>query len=393
MGSYAGPGTVMEYPCHDNGTKKAEGRQAENRNIEEKIMKKKAGMFAAAFASALLLTGCGDKEFIKDIKASDYVTLGNYMGIEASAQAPYVQDGLVDYYIENQYLTPNMLTREEAGRAVEEGDTANIDFVGYQDGEAFAGGTGQGYNLTIGSGQFIEGFEEGLIGVEIGETVSLDLTFPDPYDGNPDLSGAPVVFDVTVNGILPELTDEFVQSLGIGSCQTGQELKDLVYDLYYQSAVADYENEIEMIMSSTIMAGCTFKKEPPAGLVERYETSIEVTQNRQAANSGMTLSQYMQVTTGLDEAGYRAEFKKAATEMAQRYIMYQAIADIEGLTPTEEEVQKEIDTMVQIYGYTSEAELLQQENRENISEDLMRKNVVAFLMENGNIQQTGTNAE
>ncbi len=353
-------------------------------------MKRKTYLFAAAFVSAVLLTGCGDKEFLKDIKAGDYVTLGNYKGIEASADAPSVQDGLVDYYIEQQYLTPNMLTREEAGRAVLEGDIVNIDFVGYQDGEAFAGGTGQGYNLTIGSGQFIEGFEEGLIGVEIGEQVSLDLKFPDPYESNPDLSGAPVVFDVTVNGILPELTDEFVQSLGMNGCQTGQELKDLVYDLYYQNAVANYENEIEMIMSSTIMAGCTFKKEPPSGLVERYEKSIEVTQSRQAANSGLTLSQYMQITMGLDEAGYQAEFKKAATEMAQRYIMYQAIADIEGLTPTEEEVQQEIDTMVTVYGYASEEELLEQESREGIGEDLMRKNVVAFLMENGNIQQIDT---
>lgn len=146
-------------------------------------MKKKISILAATLVSAVLLTGCGDKEFIKDIKAGDYVTLGNYKGIEASAKAPSVQDGLVDYYIEQQYLTPNMLTKEEAGRAIEEGDIVNIDFVGYQDGEAFAGGTGQGYNLTIGSGRFIEGFEEGLIGVEVGETVSLDLTFPDPYKG------------------------------------------------------------------------------------------------------------------------------------------------------------------------------------------------------------------
>lgn len=349
-------------------------------------MKKKVGIFAAMLVSVVLLGGCGDEEFLKDIKASDYVTLGNYVGIEASAQAPSVPDGQVDYFIEQQYLTPHMLTREEAGRAVEEGDIVNIDFVGYQDGEAFAGGTGQGYNLTIGSGQFIEGFEEGLIGVEIGEKVSLDLTFPDPYNGNPDLSGAPVVFDVTVNGILPELTDEFVQSLGVSDCQTRQELEDWVYDLYYQEAQADYSNEIEMILSDKIMAGCSFKKEMPEALVDRYQQSINASMSAQAAQYGMQLADFMQMQ-GFDEEGYRAEFRKAATEMAQRYVMYQAIADIEGLTPAEEVVQKEIDTMVAVYGYASEEELLQQESRENISEDLMRKNVVAFLMENANIQK------
>lgn len=353
-------------------------------------MKKEIKMLAAFLGTVIFLTGCGSKEFLKDIKAGNYVTLGNYMGIEASAQAPYVQEGSVDYYIEQQYLTPNMLTKEEAGRPVSEGDTANIDFAGYQDGVAFAGGTGKGYNLTIGSGQFIEGFEEGLIGVDIGETVSLDLAFPDPYPSNPDLSGVPVVFEVTVNGILPELTDELVQSLGVGSYQTVQELKDWIYDLYYQDALAAYENEIEIILSDKVMAGCTFKKEPPEALVDRYQKSINASMALQASQYGMQLAEFMQAAQGLDEEGYRAEFRKAAVEMAQRYIMYQAIADAEGLTPTEEEVQEEIDTMAAVYGYASEEELLQQESRENISEDLMRKNVMAFLKENGNIQKMET---
>lgn len=354
-------------------------------------MKKKAGMIAAMLVTAVVLTGCGDKnkEFLKDIKASDYVTLGNYMGIEASAKAPSVAEGQVAYDIEQQYLTPHMLTKEEAGRAVQEGDIVNIDFVGYQDGVAFPGGTGQGYNLTIGSGQFIAGFEDGLIGVEIGEQVSLDLTFPDPYEGNPDLSGAPVVFDVTVNGILPELTDEFVKTLGITSCQTVQELEDWVYSLRYQEAQAEFSNEVEMILSDKILAGCSFKKEMPEGLVNRYQQSITASMTMRANSYGMQLADFMQMQ-GYDEAGYRAEFQKAAVEMAQRYVMYQAIADTEGLMPTEEEVQQEIDSMVTIYGFASEEELLRQESRENISEDLMRKNVVAFLIDNGNIQQTET---
>lgn len=355
-------------------------------------MKKKTGMFAAALVSAVLLTGCGEKEFLKDMKASDYVTLGNYKGIEASAQAPSVEEGLVDYYIQQQYLVPNAVTEEVTGRAIEEGDTANIDFVGYHDGTAFEGGTGS-TDLVIGSGRFIPGFEEGLIGVNAGEQVSLDLTFPDPYTGNPELSGEPVVFEVTVNSIsketLPELTDEFVKSLEAGSCQTVQELKDWVYDLYYQNAQANYTNEIEMILSDKILAGCTFKKEMPEALLDRYEQSITASMTMQAGSYGMQLADFMMLQ-GLDEEGYRAQFREAATEMAQRYVMYQAIADIEGLVPTEEEVQQEIDTMVEVYGYASEEELLELESRENISEDLMRKNVVAFLMENGNIEATET---
>lgn len=162
-----------------------------------------------------------------------------------------------------------------------------------------------------------------------------------------------------------------------------------MYSLRYQEAQAEFSNEVEMILSDKILAGCSFKKEMPEGLVNRYQQSITASMTMRANSYGMQLADFMQMQ-GYDEAGYRAEFQKAAVEMAQRYVMYQAIADTEGLMPTEEEVQQEIDSMVTIYGFASEEELLQQESRENISEDLMRKNVVAFLIDNGNIQQTET---
>ena len=145
-----------------------------------KMMKKRVGVLAAVLASATLLTACGSKEYLKDIKASDYVTLGNYMGIEAQAEEPVVEDGLVDMYLQ-YYILPSYTTTEEVtGRAVQTGDVVNIDYVGYHNGEAFQGGTAEGYDLTIGSGQFISGFEDGLIGANVGDQVSLNLTFPDP---------------------------------------------------------------------------------------------------------------------------------------------------------------------------------------------------------------------
>ena len=116
-------------------------------------------------------------------------------------------------------------------RAVETGDTVNIDYTGYIDGEVFDGGSATGAPLTIGSKRFIEGFEDGLIGAEIGESVTLNLNFPDPYDPNPDLSGVPVVFEVKVNSIgkqiVPELTEDFVKSLNIEGVGTEKELKSI----------------------------------------------------------------------------------------------------------------------------------------------------------------------
>ncbi len=361
-------------------------------------MKRKICVVAAVLASSLFLTACGSKEYLKDIKAEKYVTLGAYTGIEATVNKPEVPEGAVDNYIRDNYLAPKAEKVPVTGRAVQEGDVANIDFVGYHDGTAFDGGTGTGFDLTIGSGQFIEGFEDGLVGAEIGETRSLNLTFPDPYNGNPDLAGEDVVFEVTVNGIseskAPTLTDELVKQLGeegynTGGAQTAQELNDYVYNLYDQAAQSTYDNEIETAMASTIMENSTFQ-DPPEEMVERFITSIENNMSARASSIGMSLAQYMQLYQGLDEAGYRTLFDEEGVRMAKQYIMYQAIADKEGLVPTEEEVAGEVSALMTIYGYASEEELQKSVDMESLKEDLMRKKVVAFLKENGNIQETAT---
>lgn len=355
------------------------------------VMKKKVGVLAAVLSAATLLTACGNQEYLKDITASDYVTLGNYIGIEAQAEEPVVADGIVDMYLRYYILSPYITTEEVTGRAVQEGDTVNIDYVGYQDGVAFEGGTGEGYDLTIGSGAFIDGFEDGLIGANVGDQVSLDLTFPDPYENNPDLAGAPVVFEVTVNSIsvekLPELTDEFVQSLGITDCSTEQELRDYIYNYFYQSAVQNYDSTIEETIQDTVMAGCTFK-EPPKEMVARVRQSIEDSMTAQAESMGLTLEEYMKNYYGMDEKTYQEQFDSEALASTQSYIMYQAIADVEGLNPTDEELQEEIDYRVEAYGYESEEAYRESTDVEVLREYLMRQNVVAFLKENGNITTT-----
>lgn len=350
---------------------------------------------AMALVSSLLLTACGSKEYLKDIKAEKYVTLGNYMGLEAVVEKMEVPDGAVESFIEDSFLASRAERVPVSGRPVQDGDTVNIDFTGYQDGVAFEGGTGENFELTIGSGQFIDGFESGLIGAEEGEQVSLDLSFPDPYSRNPDLSGAPVVFEVTVNSIsenkLPELTDELVVQLGaegynVGGCQTAAELREWVNGLYEQSAQSTYDNEVETALASAVMDNSTFKKVPEE-MVERFTKSVENTMNARAASVGMTLAQYMQEYQNLDEAGFRAAFQENVERMAKQYIMYQAIADREGLAPTEEEIAGEISALMEVYGYASEEELRKSVDMEAFREDMMRKKVVAFLIENGNIHE------
>lgn len=347
------------------------------------------GMTAiAALAAAALLTACGSKEYLKDIKAADYVTLGNYIGVEASATEPSVSDGLVDMYIEN-YLLPSMAETEEVtGRAVQDGDTVNIDFVGYMDGETFDGGSSEGYELTIGSHAFIDGFEEGLVGTNIGDTVSLELSFPDNYQ-NADLAGKPVTFEVTVNSIgvkkAPELTDELVQTMGIADCTTVQGLRDYIYQYFYDSAAEEYNNKIEAEITDTVMADCTFK-EPPADLVDRLYQNIVDAVTTQASVSGMTLAEYMQQYYQMDEAAYTESFRSDALNLAQQSIMFQSIADAEGLNPTDEQVQAEITNRVQTYNYESEEAYRESNDVELLKEQMMERNVMEFLKENANIQ-------
>ena len=152
---------------------------------------------------------------IEDLDIDEYITLADYQNMKVSAFKPVVDDAAITEYIDRELLVGRIMDR-----AVEEGDVTDIDFVGKKDGVAFDGGTASGYKLTIGSGGFIEGFEDGLIGVMPGETVDLNLTFPDPYQKNPDLAGQEVVFTVTVNGIegsakYETVTPEELEMLGL----------------------------------------------------------------------------------------------------------------------------------------------------------------------------------
>lgn len=198
-------------------------------------MKKKTLGLLAAILSVCMLAGCGAKDTgdgtgaatdagtestaLKDMDVDKYVTLGEYKGLAVSVDTVEVDEDEWDTLVNNVYY--GNITAENGGimdRAVETGDTVNIDYEGKKDGVAFDGGTAQGYDLTIGSGNFIAGFEDGLIGVMPGETVDLDLTFPENY-GNSDLAGQAVVFTVTVNYIQPaqdgEFSDEIISNFGI----------------------------------------------------------------------------------------------------------------------------------------------------------------------------------
>ena len=159
-------------------------------------MKKKTALLLAG----VLACSAAPRGVFREQASNEYVTVGGYKGIEVDkvSDKQEVDDEDIDNYIgsvQQQNLT------EVTDRPVQEGDIANIDFVGKMDGQEFDGGSGQGYDLTIGSGQFIDGFEDSIIGHNTGDTFDWNGSFPDPYSANPDFSGKPVTFTITVNSI------------------------------------------------------------------------------------------------------------------------------------------------------------------------------------------------
>lgn len=343
-------------------------------------MKKKIVLLAGIMAVVSMLTACGgsnDKAYLDGIKAKDYVKLGEYKGIEVTQAQPEVTEEYRDSYI-------SYLLKMNPDRGVIDGDTVNINYVGTKDGVAFDGGTANGSNLTIGSGQFIPGFEEGLIGAKIGETKDLNLTFPENYK-NADLAGKAVVFNVTINSIMAaeaqELTDAYVQTLGI-ECNTVAEYKEFVDKMLMEQEQLSYDQNVEMAISDAVITKCEFTKEPPQEMVDRYSETLTKNLTAEAQSYGKTLEEYMMLYFGMDASTYKEEMNNQGKKSAQQSIMFQAIADAENLNITDDELQSEMETMATDAGYDSVDEFKKIVDDKGYKEYMMIEKVMELLKEN-----------
>ncbi|MBO7352750.1 MAG: FKBP-type peptidyl-prolyl cis-trans isomerase, partial [Lachnospiraceae bacterium] len=227
-------------------------------------MKKKFTAAALVLCLALVLGACskGNANVITGYKSGD-VTLGQYKGVEYSPLSTEVTDEDIQKKIDS-FLNSNQEKVEITDRTdVRDGDVTSIDFTGYMNGETFEGGTGTDYPLTIGSGQFIDGFEDGLVGVNVGETVDLALQFPDPYQNNPDFAGKPVTFTVTVNGIYTMVTPEFTDELVADKTDynTTAEYRDYVASQLKTQLESDAQSSKEYDIVKKVIENSTFKKD------------------------------------------------------------------------------------------------------------------------------------
>ncbi len=348
-------------------------------------MKKSAVLLLVSAMVAGALSGCGkadDAKYLKDIKVDKYVTLGQYKGIEVSLTDVEVTDEEVETNITN-ILANNPMPVAVTG-AAEAGHEVNIDYVGKKDGVEFEGGTAEGTTVVLGSTGFIEDLDKGMIGMKAGEVKDIPVTFPEGYH-NPDLAGQPAVFTVTMHSVTsyPEakLTDEYVSWLTMEEQTNVAGFKTYLKEAITENAQAAYDNEKFSLVAEAVIGNCTFKK-LPQGLVGRMQEAITNNITAYASMYGMDMGTYllnMQAMT----ADQNAEEVVAgmAEESAKNYLAYQAIANAENMSVTDEEVAEEIVKLAESAGVTVE-EYEATLDKDGYKEYLMIEKVSQFLIDN-----------
>ena len=287
----------------------------------------------------------------------DYVMLGEYQNltVEEEPKAEVTEED-VDSYIERQLINNYDPVEVTEDRAVQENDTVNIDYAGYLDGEAFDGGTAQDQDLLIGSGSFIDGFEDGLIGHKKGETVSLDLTFPEDYSPNPDLAGQAVVFEVTINSISEPaaLTDEWAAANT--DYATAEEFRNAQKELLIQQADSDYESQVKSDLFQQVMDNSEVKDYPEEEL-EELKADIESQMDQMyQAYYGMSLDDALEAQ-GISKEEAEQSYDETAKSYMSQYLLTQAILDAEGITLTEADYEKALDEFAVLSGFSDGDEI------------------------------------
>ncbi len=335
---------------------------------------------------------------LQDIKASDLVTLGEYNGITVEATLGEVTEKDVADYIENMKSSnPPMV--DVTDRAVQDGDTVNIDYVGkYADTkEAFDGGTANGADLVIGSNSYIEGFESGLIGAKIGETRDLNLTFPADY-GAESLAGKEVVFTVTVNSIkvaADDISDEWAAGLGIADVTTISELEAYANKTLTTQAEDTYKSTIENSAVQKVYDSCAFG-DIPQTLINRYlklqKQMLDYQATMYSYYYGQQLSASDLISVYMNNEGFVGTaddyLQSISTDMAKQYLMFQAIADEQGITITDEDIDtylKEAYENASTTSFSTYEEYKASLDLETYREGLMADKAVEFIVNNANV--------
>lgn len=294
---------------------------------------------------------------IQDLDIDTYITLADYKNMKVSVARPEVTDETIESYVNTKLLVGSI-----TDKAVQEGDVVNIDFEGKKDGVAFAGGAGQGYQLEIGSGAFIPGFEEGLIGVMPGETVDLNLSFPEIYRNNPDLAGQAVVFTVTVNSIrataeYETVTEEEMAHIGL-SYKTKEELWEAGKVGVEKNADETYQANIKTAIVQKLMEQSTASSIPEYLVEEEVENYNIYMRTLAQSVYGMELEDFVSGMFNMTMDEYNTQIHENCKETIKQYLIMEAVIRAEGIEITEDMINQRAAEEAVEYGYASAQDLI-----------------------------------
>ena len=319
--------------------------------------------------------------FTAEVAVRPEVKLGEYKGVEVDKFSNRVTAKEIDAKLEEE-RNKNARTVNVEGRPVQKDDEVVLDFEGFVDGVAFDGGKGENYSLTIGSGTFIPGFEDQLVGVEAGKEVEVNVTFPEDYHEE-SLKGKPAVFKCTVHEIkakeLPELDDEFASE--VSEFDTLEELKADIKTKIKEQKNAEGKSAQQDQALDTIIAAT--EMDIPDAMVETEARQMVDSFGQRIQQQGLTMQQYMQFT-GMDNEKMLEEMRPQALKRIQTRLVLEAIVAAENIVTSDERLDEEIAKMAEMY--SMEADQLKSymgdTEKEQMKKDIAVEDAVQFILDN-----------
>lgn len=342
------------------------------------MKRRSAIVLTGVLAASMLLGGCQQSQGLE----TDALTITQYKGVEVDevAKPEEVTDEDVETTI-NSSLESLAETNEIKDREVKDGDIVNIDFVGKMNGKKFDGGSAEGYDLTIGSDSFIDGFEDSIIGHKIGDKFDWEGKFPDNY--TEDMAGKDVTFTITVNAIkekvVPELTDEVVAKLSEDS-KTVDEYKEEVKKQLEEERESSYQDELSTAVWQAVLEN-TEVKEYPKGKKKEIEENIKTQYEQIAEANGMEFADFL-TQMGMDEDTFEQQVKETAENSVKSDMITEAIVEKEKLEPDDEAYEEEVKKLAEMYGYESADDLKEQVEEDDLRGVVLNQIVVEWLCDN-----------
>ena len=304
------------------------------------------------------------------------VTLGQYKGVEVEKGEATVTDAQIQAELDS--MAQNVASTENVDRAAEMGDTANIDFEGFDNGVPFEGGKGENFDLKLGSGSFVPGFEEQIVGMNVGEEKDIDITFPEDY--HKELAGKAVVFHVKLNKltvtIVPQQDDEFAKD--VSEFDTLDALKADIRAKALEKAQKQIDSAFENAAVEKAAENTTV--DMPNALIEK---ELDVQMERfgyQLQMSGYSMEQYAKMMGG-DLKTMREAFRPTAEKQARISVTLEKIAEVENLTVSEEELEEEFQSMAKQYEMEA-AKIKEMVPVEELTESLKTRKAVKIIVDN-----------